>query len=84
MLMLWSAPRSRSTAFYRMMTERGDFTAVQEPFSHVAVFGHVEISGRPLATWPRPLRGDHSNEHERRPVNDTATRIYCPSLRQGF
>jgi hypothetical protein len=22
MLMLWSAPRSRSTAFYRMMTER--------------------------------------------------------------
>jgi len=27
MLMLWSAPRSRSTAFYRMMIERGDFTA---------------------------------------------------------
>jgi len=25
MLMLWSAPRSRSTAFYRMMIERGDF-----------------------------------------------------------
>jgi hypothetical protein len=31
MLMLWSAPRSRSTAFYRMMIERGDFTAVHEP-----------------------------------------------------
>jgi hypothetical protein len=25
-----------------------------------------------------------SNEHDRRPVNDTATRIYCTSLRQGF
>jgi hypothetical protein len=49
MLMLRSAPRSRSTAFYRMMIERGDFTGVHESFSHVAVFGNVEISGRPLA-----------------------------------
>jgi hypothetical protein len=32
-LMLWSSPRSRSTAFFRMMAERGDFTAVHEPFS---------------------------------------------------
>jgi len=32
MLMLWSAPRSRSTAFYRMMIERGDFTGVHEPW----------------------------------------------------
>jgi hypothetical protein len=24
--MLWSVPRSRSTAFFRMMAERGDFT----------------------------------------------------------
>ena len=55
MLMLWGAPRSRSTAFYRMMTERGDFTAVHEPFSHVAVFGQVEISGRPLATAPEVI-----------------------------
>jgi hypothetical protein len=30
-----------------MMIERGDFTGVHEPFSHVAVFGNVEISGRP-------------------------------------
>ena len=33
-----------------------------------------------LVPWP----GDHGNEHERRPMNDTATRIYCTSLRQGF
>ena len=52
MLMLWSAPRSRSTAFYRMMIERGDFTGVHEPFSHVEVFGNVDIGGRPLATVP--------------------------------
>jgi hypothetical protein len=55
MLMLWSAPRSRSTAFYRMMTERGDFTAVHEPFSNVAIFGHTEIGGKPLATVPQVI-----------------------------
>ncbi len=55
MLMLWSAPRSRSTAFYRVMIERGDFTGVHEPFSNVAVFGNVEISGRPLATAPEVI-----------------------------
>jgi hypothetical protein len=55
MLMLWSAPRSRSTAFYRMMLERGDFTGVHEPFSHVAVFGQTEISGRALATAPEVI-----------------------------
>jgi hypothetical protein len=55
MLMLWSAPRSRSTAFYRMMIERGDFTGVFEPFSHIAAFGNAEISGRPLATVPEVI-----------------------------
>ena len=54
-LMLWSAPRSRSTAFYRMMIERGDFTGVHEPFSHVTAFGNTEISGRPLATAPEVI-----------------------------
>jgi hypothetical protein len=55
MLMLWSAPRSRSTAFFRMMTERGDFTTVHEPFSYLAIFGSVNISGRPLATAPQVI-----------------------------
>ncbi|MFD1050043.1 sulfotransferase family protein, partial [Kibdelosporangium lantanae] len=36
---LWSAPRSRSTAFERMMVERGDHHVVHEPFSHVVDFG---------------------------------------------
>lgn len=55
MLMLWSVPRSRSTAFYRMMTERGDLTTVHEPFSRVEVFGTVDIGGRPLATGPEVI-----------------------------
>jgi hypothetical protein len=57
MLMLWGAPRSRSTAFYRMMIERGDFTGVHEPFSNVAVFGNVDIGGKPLASVPEVLVG---------------------------
>lgn len=55
MLMLWSAPRSRSTAFFRMMIERGDFTTVHEPFSNLAVFGYADFSGRRLATAPEVI-----------------------------
>jgi hypothetical protein len=42
LLMLWSAPRSRSTAFFRMMAERGDFMMVHEPFSYLAEFGYAD------------------------------------------
>ena len=45
LLMLWSAPRSRSTAFFRMMAERGDFTVVHEPFSYLAEFGYADVGG---------------------------------------
>ncbi|HEX8768756.1 MAG TPA: hypothetical protein VF714_10320 [Jatrophihabitans sp.] len=44
-LALWSAPRCRSTAFFRMMLERGDFQAVHEPFSYLAEFGEVTLEG---------------------------------------
>ncbi|RII13394.1 hypothetical protein DSC45_23880 [Streptomyces sp. YIM 130001] len=40
---LWGMPRSRSTAFFRMMTERGDFHVLHEPFSNLAEFGSVEV-----------------------------------------
>ena len=53
--MVLGAPRTRSTAFYRTTIERGDFTVAFEPFSHVAVFGQAEISGRSLATAPEVL-----------------------------
>ncbi|GIM97022.1 hypothetical protein [Paractinoplanes toevensis] len=45
-LMLWAAPRSRSTAFFRMMCERGDFSVLHEPFSYLAEFGRVEVAER--------------------------------------
>jgi sulfotransferase family protein len=51
-LVLWSAPRSRSTAFFRMMAERGDFTPVHEPFSYLAEFGYVEIDGVRVTSEP--------------------------------
>ncbi len=54
---LWSAPRSRSTAFFRIMLERGDLLALHEPFCNVTdhgetevgdtvVHGHVELIGQ--------------------------------------
>lgn len=49
-LALWSAPRSRSTAFFRMMCERGDFQVLHEPFSYLAEFGKVEVDGTFLRT----------------------------------
>jgi len=43
---LWSVPRSRSTAFLRMMIERGDVAVVHEPFSHVSDFGEAVVAGK--------------------------------------
>jgi hypothetical protein len=56
-LVLWSAPRSRSTAFFRMMIERGDFTAVHEPFSYLAEFGYVVLDGKRVTSAPALLGG---------------------------
>ena len=49
-LALWSAPRCRSTAFARMMTERNDRVVVHEPFSRVVDFGEVEVVDRVART----------------------------------
>ncbi len=43
---LWSAPRSRSTAFLRMMMERDDLTALHEPFSQLIDFGGSAVGDR--------------------------------------
>jgi hypothetical protein len=45
-LALWSAPRCRSTAFARMMAERGDYRVLHEPFSYVQNFGEFDVDGR--------------------------------------
>lgn len=42
---LWSTPRSRSTAFFRSMLERGDITVVHEPFFDLHADGRTEIDG---------------------------------------
>lgn len=41
---LWSAPRSRSTAFFRLMLERGDLLALHEPFCNVADHGETDVA----------------------------------------
>ncbi|MBW6435952.1 hypothetical protein KZ829_19610 [Actinoplanes hulinensis] len=42
---LWAVPRSRSTAFLRMLIERGDLAVVHEPFSNLYAVGHFDIDG---------------------------------------
>src|SRR5688572_19668879 len=43
---LWSAPRARSTAFFRSMLERGDLLALHEPIEGLIYFGPTEVEGR--------------------------------------
>ncbi|MFD3518770.1 sulfotransferase family protein [Streptomyces sp. NPDC058657] len=43
---MWSPPRCRSTAFERMMIERGDLTVLHEPFNILTSKGSFEIGGR--------------------------------------
>lgn len=45
LVVLWSAPRCRSTVFSRSIAERGDFLVLHEPFSHLTDFGREEIEG---------------------------------------
>ncbi len=63
---LWSSPRSRSTAFFRSMVERGDLTAVHEPFFNVSRHGRTEIGDSTVSTVESLLgelrdRNRHSN-----------------------
>jgi len=61
---LWSAPRARSTAFFRSMVERGDMVAVHEPFCDLAGLGETDVEGRPfdspvsLLAWLRDQTQD--------------------------
>jgi Sulfotransferase domain len=43
---LWSAPRARSTAFFRSMAERGDMTVLHEPFSNLKDYGQTSADGQ--------------------------------------
>jgi hypothetical protein len=63
---LWSAPRARSTAFYRAMLERGDLVALHEPLEGLVYFGATEFDGRQfdspteLLAWLRDETNDVS------------------------
>ncbi|MFD7168132.1 sulfotransferase-like domain-containing protein [Streptomyces violascens] len=46
LLPLWSAPRSRSTVFFRMMVERQDLLTLHEPFCNIANDGSTNIGDR--------------------------------------
>lgn len=80
LLVLWSAPRCRSTAFLRMMQERGDFEVVHEPLSHTVDFGQTEIAGRPVRSEAEALEALLARS-ERVPVffKDT-TDFHYPAL----
>lgn len=47
---LWSAARSRSTAFFRSMLERGDLLALHEPLEGLAYIGPMDIASRRFET----------------------------------
>lgn len=47
---MWAHPRAVSTAFLRMMIERGDVTVVHEPLVTLADWGEITIPGRDGAT----------------------------------
>ena len=49
---LWSAPRARSTAFFRSMAERGDMTVLHEPFCNLRDYGETDAGAR---TFYSPL-----------------------------
>jgi hypothetical protein len=46
LLVLWATPRTVSTAFERMMIERGDHQVVDEPFSVPYYLGPSQRSDR--------------------------------------
>jgi hypothetical protein len=60
---LWSAPRARSTAFFRSMAERGDLTVLHEPFCNLKDYGETDVDGQmfnspaALLTWLRDSHG---------------------------
>jgi hypothetical protein len=51
-LVLWATPRTASTAFERMMIERGDHLVFDEPFSRHYYFGPAKRSTRFTAVLP--------------------------------
>jgi hypothetical protein len=91
---LWSAPRARSTAFFRSMLERGDMVAVHEPFGDLAGLGETDVAGRPfhsplaLLSWLRNETQDVNvflkDTPDRRHREVLADRLFLAEGRHAF
>jgi Sulfotransferase domain len=79
-LALWSAPRSRSTAFARMMEERDDRAVVHEPFSRVVDFGEVKVGDRVAHTERDVLAALRALAAERPVFFKDTTDFHYPAL----
>jgi hypothetical protein len=56
LLFLWGTPRSMSTAFLRMMLERGDHEVFHEPFSSIVVQGRTVVGERAATSHDELLK----------------------------
>ncbi|MFC5750153.1 sulfotransferase family protein [Actinomadura rugatobispora] len=81
-IVLWAVPRSRSTAFLRIMLERGDLEVVHEPFSYLQMDGHFDVAGRRVTSTTELLDVMFEvNANKRRVfVKDTSDYDYTPLL----
>ena len=66
LVFLWGTPRSMSTAFLRMMLERGDHEVYHEPFSSIVVQGHVPVGERIATNHDELLKLLEERARERR------------------
>ncbi len=92
-LALWTTPRSVSTAFERMMIERGDFEVLHEPFSMHYYFGPSRRSDRfaefRADATPERIRAqiDEANGRRRVFFKDMASHVrglLTPDFLAGF
>ena len=72
-LALWATPRTVSTAFERMVIERGDHLVLDEPFARAYYFGPDRRSSRyplsmPESSYPAVLEGVLDQAREAAPV----------------
>jgi hypothetical protein len=80
LLFLWGTPRSLSTAFLRMMLERGDHEVLHEPFSSIVVQGHTTVGERTATSHDELLKLLEERARERRVfVKETTEYDYLSS-----
>lgn len=65
-LALWSVPRARSTAFFRMMLQRTDVISLHEPFAQLADFGDTVIAGRTVRSAAEAIEAIRLLSRQRR------------------